>query len=134
MSAALALQKGINTTLRDTAPLQALVGARVLDRVKAGETLPYVHLRQFQEIDDSTSCGDAWEVYGDVDVWSDVPGKVQASQIASLIRDALHEQDIPLDEPYALIELRHRDTQIGDGGDGLLTRARISFRALIERV
>jgi isoleucyl-tRNA synthetase len=134
MSAALALQKAMVATLRANALLTAVVSARIYDRVPANAPRPYVHLRQFQELDDSNDCSDAWEVNVDLDVWSETPGKPEASRAAMAIRDALHDQDLTLDEPYALVELRHRDTQIGDGGDGLLTRARLSFRALIERV
>lgn len=134
MSAAFALQKAIFVALRAYTPLTAIVSTRVLDRVKADEVMPYVHLRQFQEVDESNDCSDAWEVYADLDVWSDAVGKPQASQAAMAIRDALHDQDLVLEAPYALVEIRHRDTSIGDGGDGLLTRARLSFRAQVERV
>lgn len=138
MSAALALQKAMNAALRAYGPLTTIVSTRVYDRPQNADgtpvKLPYVHLRQFQEIDDSNDCSDGWEIFADLDVWSDAIGKPQASQAASAVRDALHDQDLILDAPYALVEIRHRDTQISDGGDGLLTRARISFRALVERV
>lgn len=134
MSASLALQKAINAALRDATALDAIVGNRVFDRVSIGTTMPYVHLRQFQEVDDSTDCTDGWEITADVDVWSEDVGKPEASRAAAAIRDALHDQDLVLDAPYALVQIRHRDTTIADGGDGLLTRARMSFTALVERV
>jgi hypothetical protein len=134
MSAALAVQGAINAALRASVSLDTPVVDRVYDRVPPNAALPYVHLREFQEVDDSTDCTDGWEVNVDLDVWSSAVGKPEASRIAMAIRDALHLQELELAEPYALVEIRHRDTVIGDGGDGLLSRARLSFKALVERV
>lgn len=132
MSAALALQKALYARLMATPALQAIVGARVYDRVPPGAALPYVALREFQAVEADT--GDAWEVFAGLDVWSDREGKPEAAAAAGAIRDGVHGQDLDLAEPYALVEIRHQDTQIGDAGDGVTTRARISFRALIDRV
>lgn len=134
MSASLALQKAIVAALLADTILTGIVGARVFDRVEPGTATPYVHLRQFQEVAEDNDCADAWEVFVDLDVWSNAVGKPEASRAASAIRDALHNEDLTLDEPFALVSIRHQDTQIGDGGDGLLTRARLTFRALIERI
>ena len=111
------------------APLEG----RVLDRVKLGESLPYVHLRSFQGVEDGADCIDGLEIFADLDVWSQAVGKPQASRLAGLVRDALHEQPLVLAEPWHLVEIRHRDTTIDDA-EGLLVRARMSFRALVERV
>jgi hypothetical protein len=132
MSVEAALQKAIVGRLKGDAPLTALVSGRIYDRVPASAPLPYVHIRSIQVVDDGAECIDGAEVFIDLDVWSNAVGKVEASRAASAVRKALHEADLPLDEPYALTEIAHRDTDVGDGGDELLTRARMTFRALAE--
>lgn len=133
MSAELALQGAIVAALKAIPALAAApLSGRVLDRVKLGEALPYVHLRSFQGVDDGADCIDGLEIFADLDVWSQAVGKPEASRIASLVRDALHEQSLVLAAPWHLIEIAHRDTTIDDA-EGLLVRARMSFRALVER-
>jgi hypothetical protein len=128
------LQKAIVGRLKGDADLTSLVAGRVYDRVPPGAALPYVHIRNFQAVDDGAECIDGLEVYIDIDVWSNAVGKVEASRAAGVIRKALNYAPLVLDEPYALAEIDHRDTNVGDGGDGILSRARLSFRALVESV
>lgn len=132
MSVEAALQKAIVGRLKGDTALTGLVSGRIYDRVPADAPLPYVHFRNIQAVDDGAGCVDAYEVYIDLDVWSQAVGKVEASRAASAVRKALHEAGLTLDEPYVLTEIAHRDTNVGDGGDGILSRARISFRALVE--
>jgi hypothetical protein len=131
MSVEAALQKGIVGKVKAGA---GILGGRFYDRVPPGATMPYGHLRSIQVIDDGAECVDGAEVFIEIDVWSNAVGKVEASRGASEVRSALHEADLPLDEPYALTEISHRDTTVGNGGDELLTRARMTFRALVESV
>ncbi|MEZ0169928.1 DUF3168 domain-containing protein [Microvirga sp. TS319] len=132
MSVEAALQKAIVGALKGDAGVTAVLAGRVYDRVPAGAVLPYVHIRNIQVVDDGADCIDGGEVYIDLDVWSNAVGKVEAERGASAVRKALRFATLTLDEPYALTEIDHRDTNIGDGGDELLTRARMSFRALVE--
>ncbi|MFC4172639.1 DUF3168 domain-containing protein [Microvirga sp. GCM10011540] len=132
MSIEAALQKAIVGKLKGDAALSAIIEGRVYDRVPAGASLPYVNIRNIQAVDDGAECIDGHEVFIDLDVWSNAVGKVEASRAASAVRAALSLVPLALDEPYALTEIGHRDTNIGDGGDGLLTRARMTFRALVE--
>jgi hypothetical protein len=132
MSVEAALQKAIVARLKANQDLNALISGRVYDRVPAGAALPYAHIRNFQAVDDGAECVDGLEVYIDIDVWSNAVGKVEASRAASAIRKSLNFAPLVLDEPYALAEIDHRDTNVGDGGDGILSRARLSFRALVE--
>lgn len=134
MSVEAALQKAIVGRLKGDAPLAALVAGRIYDRVPAGAPLPYVAIRNIQAVDDGAECINGQEVFLDLDVWSNAVGKVEASRTASAVRKALHEAPLALDEPHFLVEIMHRDTNIGDGGDELLSRARMTFRALVESV
>ena len=132
MSAELALQGAIVAKLKAAAPVNTALSGRILDRVNLGQVCPYLHLRSFQSVDDGADCVDGLELFADLDVWSDAVGKPEASRIAGLVRDALHEQPLSLAAPWHLIEIAHRDTNIDDA-DGTLVRARLSFRALVER-
>lgn len=133
MSAELALQGAIVAALKGNAAVNAALSGRVLDRVNLGQSRPYLHLRSFQGVDDGADCIDGLEVFADLDVWSEAVGKPEASRIAGLVRDALHYADLSLAAPWALVEIAHRDTNIDDA-DGNLVRARMSFRALLERI
>lgn len=128
MSAELAIQDVIHDHLK----AQNVAGGKVYDRVERGTPLPYVHIRSLQAVDDGADCVDGIEVFADLDVWSDKPGKPEASTIAGAVRQALHQAPLTLSEPYALLEIEHQDTVI-ETSDGLLTRARMTFRALVER-
>ncbi len=142
MSAELALQKAIVARLRAddalrtiTGPLAApSVGARVYDNVAPGTSVPYVSIRSIQALDDGADCVDGQEIILDLDAWSEKPGKVEASRMAGAVRSALHEAVFPLDEPFRLVEISHSDTQVDAPSDGVTTRARMTFRALVERV
>lgn len=132
MSAELALQAAIVTALKAAAPVNTALSGRILDRVNLGQPRPYLHLRSFQGVEDGADCIDGIEIFADLDVWTDTVGKPEASRIAGLVRDALHYRPLTLADPWALTEITHRDTAIDDA-EGLLVRARMSFRALVER-
>lgn len=133
MSAELSLQGAIVAALEAVPALAAPpLSGRILDRVGLGQPRPYLHLRSFQGVEDGADCIDGVEIFAEMDVWSDEVGKPEASRLAGIIRDALHEQTLELADPWLLTEIRWRDTTIDDA-EGLLVRARMTFRALVER-
>lgn len=132
MSVELALQKAIIDTLKDDAGLAVALAQRVYDKVPATAALPYVHFRYIQVIADEADCVDGQEVHIDLDVWSNKPGKTEASRIVGLVRSALNGRTLVLDEPHALLEITFQDSDVGDGGAEGLTRGRMTFRALVE--
>lgn len=140
MSVELALQKAIVAKLRGDSALLALtgplpapaVGARVYDNVPAGTSTPYVNIRSLQAIEDGADGVDGQEIFIDLDAWSNEPGKVQVLHMARAVRLALNFAALVLDEPYALVEITHRDTQVDPPSDGVTNRARMTFRALVE--
>lgn len=133
MSAEAAIQKAIVAVLRADARVAALVSGRVLDRVQLNTELPYVHIRSLQAIDDGSDCVDGWEIFVDIDAWDGGVGKVGAARLVDAVRRALHEADLTLDVPYRCIEILHRDSSIDTEPDGLTTRGRMTFHALVER-
>lgn len=134
MSVELALQKAIVGKLKADADLTAAVAGRVYDKVPSTAVLPYIHFRYVQAVEDSADCLDGQEVFIDLDVWSNAVGKPEASRIVGLVRSALNHQELVLDDPHALLEITHQDSDVGDGGAEGLTRGRMSFRALVESV
>lgn len=132
MSVELAVLKVMIARLRADATMTGLVSGRVYDQVPAGAARPYVNVRSIQAVDDGADCIDGQEVYLDIDVWSDAVGSGEAGQIASAVRKVLHGASLALDEPYTLTDIEHRDTNLARESDGIMTRARMSFRALVE--
>lgn len=143
MSAELALQGAIVSTLYADAALLALTGprkpsaatleAKVYDRVQPDTAYPYVSIGEIQALDDGTPCIDGLEVFATLHVWSNKPGKVEAARIVHAVRAALHDKPLSLDEPYRLVLIEHQDTRIFDDPTPLITHGVMTFRALIER-
>lgn len=142
MSAEVALQKAIVAALRADAGLLALTGnrkagtaeARVFDRVEPDTALPYVNIGEIQAVDDGAECLDGIEVFVTIHVWSGKVGAIEARRMIAAVRDALHEQAITLEEPYALLEIQHRDSRTFPDADPSITHGVLTIRALIERV
>jgi hypothetical protein len=127
---ALALHAAIVTTLKADATLEPLVSDRIYDRVPAGATVPYVHLRSMQVLDDGNTCGDAAEVIVDVDVWSEAVGQVQAKTIGKVVVDAL---DTALAvSGFQTIVGHAQSATYSTESDGLTTRGALLFRFLID--
>lgn len=47
-----------------------ICAGRIYDQVPAEPIYPYVTIGDEQAIDDGNSCGDSWEVFADLHVWS----------------------------------------------------------------
>ena len=88
---ALALQKAVRDALRNSAPLTALIGTRVYDRVPQGTAFPFVQIGEDFLLGDDTY-GDFTEATVTVHVYSRAVGKVEAKTIAGVIRDVLAVQ------------------------------------------
>lgn len=133
MDATLAIQKGIIDKLLVTVAVTNLVGTRIYDRVEKGTLLPYISIGPSQSVQDDFECGDAYEVFQQIDVWSDGPGYVKAKQIAGEVRKAIHDATLILDgQGYVLVEIRHQSARFFRDADGITSHAVIDFRALVE--
>lgn len=134
MSAEAALQKAVVAALKAHPGLSGIVSGRIYDRVPANAPRPYVHIRDFDTTRIDADCLDSLEIFIGIDVWSEAVGKVEASRAAGLVRDALQGAELALDAPYELIDLRTRSSVIADDGDGITTRARMTFVAQVDRI
>lgn len=133
MSAEYELQRTVVAALKASAGVAVFLGDRIYDRVPATPALPYLSIRGLQSNDADTECIESWEVFLDLDVWSSGPGKPQATRAASAVRDALHEQHLVMADPYGLVDMQWRSTDVVDDEGGLLVRARMTFVAQVDR-
>lgn len=132
MSAEAELQRTVVATLRAAAPVASFVGTRVYDRIPEQAPYPFVHFGETQALDDDTDCGGSAEIFVTLHVWSNAVGAVEARQIVSAVRAALHRQPLTLAAPYALTEIEHRDTRVFADTDKTLTHGVVTLRALVE--
>jgi hypothetical protein len=129
--ATLPLQAAVVATLKAHAPLAAIVGAKVYDRVPANTAPPYCTITGWQEIEDGTDCMDASEVFFDVQAYSTAVGRPEAARIAGAVKDALHRL-APETAGWGNTEISYRSTQYFTESDGVTTRAVVNFNALTD--
>lgn len=129
--ATLPLQAAVVAALKAHAPLAAIVGAKVYDRVPANTAPPYVTITGWQEIEDGTDCSDASEVFFDVQCYSAQVGRPEAARIAGAVKDALHRLT-PATAGWGNAEIQYRSTQYFTESDGATTRAVCNFQALLD--
>jgi len=135
------LQKAVYSTLRDDAAVVAALNgeARIYDRVppqaspagaKSGAAFPYVTIGDDQVVDDSTDCGDAYELFVTVHIWSRDVGKVASKLLASAIRAAL---DVPLAiDGFVVVVHEFNDARFFREPDGLTEHGVLTFRYLVD--
>lgn len=129
--ATLPLQAAVVAALKAHAPLTAIVGAKVFDRVPAATVAPYCTITGWQEIEDGTDCSDASEVFFDVQCFSTAVGRPQAAQIAGAVKAALHHI-VPVTTGWSGAEISYRSTQYFTESDNATTRAVVNFQALTD--
>ena len=121
------VQKSIYDALMDS---PSVAGGRVYDRVPAAAQFPYVTIGDDQVIDDGNTCGDGWEVFANVHVWSREPGFPEAKSIAASVTSRISSiEEIP---GFHLIEIDMRDVRARREPDGLTSHVICSFRFLID--
>lgn len=132
MSAEIAIQKAVVAALKAAAPVAALVGTRVYDRIPEPAAYPYVNVGEIQALDDDTDCGPSLEIFMTLHAWSNAFGAVQARDLAAKVRAALHRQALTLDTPHVLTEGEITDVRVFPDPNPALTHAVITYRALVE--
>jgi len=95
----LPIQGYMRTALGAHAPLTALIGDRIYDRVPEGAVFPYVVIgpAQAARLEASPDCIDDYEVFAQVDVWSRAVGFPEAKRIGKACGDALAERSPAID-------------------------------------
>lgn len=127
------LQKGIHDAIKDSPALASAMGgtARAFDRVPQDAGFPYITISDGQFLDDGDTCEEnRLEVFVDLSVWSRAVGAVEAKQIANQLRKVINGGltvagwNVPV--------IHHRQTTFTFDGDPLTTRARLSYRFIMD--
>ena len=131
---ALALQKGLVTSLKADAGVAALVGDRVYDEPPQAATRPYVRIGAIEPRPFRTDCGSAARVTFGIEVYSRPnSGRVECTQCAEAIVDALDEQEGSVTvENYTLTSLQWATQTVGRDSDGQSYTGIIAFNAIID--
>jgi len=125
------LQKAIFAVLTAT---PAVAGGRVYDNPPSPDArvFPDVTLGTEQVVEDGDSCGDGWEVYFDVHVWSRSKSgsKLEAKNIAA---DIAERMKAPLWLPaFTVIEQKAEGCRTLDDPDGITRHAVLTFKFIID--
>ena len=80
---------------------------------------------------DGNSCGDGWEVFADVHVWSRAPGFPEAKGIAASVVERVTA--ITAVAGFAVIDAELQDTRALRDPDGLTSHIVCSFRFIIDQ-
>jgi hypothetical protein len=131
-SPSLELQGAIVARLKAFAPLAALVGPRIYDRVPDVATFPYVSFGPEDSASDDADCITGFEITMQLDAWSRAVGFPEVKRVAEAVRVALHYYELPLSD-NALVSLQHRQTRVLRDPDGLTNHAVVEIVALVEQ-
>jgi hypothetical protein len=131
-SAALELQKTVFATLTGDAGLvAALGGPRVHDLAPANAPFPYVTFGRTSVQDWDTGTDSGSEHLFTLHVWSKARGKTETLEIMEMIRSALHDVDLALDQ-HRLVNLRLDFQEARFNEDLAVHHGIIRFRAVTE--
>lgn len=122
------VQKAIHDALK-AAPTVA--GGRVYDRVPEDAAYPYVSIGEDQIVGDGNACGDGWEVFADVHVWSRKPGFPEAKGIAAAVVGKVAA--ITAISGFSLLHVELQDQRALRDPDGLTSHIVCSFRFIIDQ-
>lgn len=123
------VQKSIYDALVAAPPVAA---GNVFDTVPNGNPFPRVTIGDEQVVDDGNSCGDGWEVYADVHVWSRTPGFPEAKNIAATVVQRVTA--ITAVAGFDMVEVDLQSTRALRDPDGLTSHIVCSFRFIIDQI
>lgn len=123
------VQAAIYASLTTAQP--PIAGGRVYDQVPANAVFPYVTIGDEQVTDAGDACGDAWDVFADLHVWSrpESGSKGEAKGLAQRIVPVLLGVDAagPFQVKLAVLETY----RVFRDGDGLTEHGVMTFRFLL---
>jgi hypothetical protein len=126
------LQKSVYATLQSNPSLITLLGdARIYDAVPQSAVFPYVVIDQMQIRDWSTGTEKGSEHVVLLHVWSHYEGKREVCEIGDVLRDALDDAELSL-EDHRLVNLNHQYSDLKRDEDGKIYHGIVRFRAVTE--
>ena len=133
-AAANSLRKGLYDLLvADGALAARLGGARVYDEAPRNTPFPYVAMGDVRSSDWSTSTDVGAEHFVTIDVWTLHHGVKEALEIGALVTAAIEPGAISL-TGQRLISIATRNVETRRENSGRHARARLTFRAVTERI
>ena len=135
MSASEALQKAIYTALVADFDVASLIGGRVYDGVPDKPVFPYVSFGPTDFAPEDADCITARRETVQIDVWSRDQSRLRlAKVVVDAVYAALHDANLPMDDPYALAELQVVMGTVRPDPDGITAHGILQFNALVETV
>ncbi|MDH6265536.1 hypothetical protein M2360_000926 [Rhizobium sp. SG_E_25_P2] len=109
-------------------------GGRVHDRVPSTAVFPYGQLGEEQVIDDGNSCGDAWEVYLDLHLWSrpDDGSKRELKDQAKAAGAAIKGIGASAIAGLRITDIVAESFRAIDDPDGITKHGILTIRALVD--
>lgn len=113
--------------------LAAVMCGRVYDNPPKDPVFPYITIGDDQVLDDSTTCGDGWEVYEDIHIW-DRPQKKSKAEVKTLRKSivAAVMGISSIGDDYELIDISMSSARTIRDPDGLTEHGIITFRFLTQ--
>jgi hypothetical protein len=126
------LQKAIFAKLNEAT---AMAGGRIYDRVPANAVFPYITIGDDQVLDDSNSCGDGWEVFADVHLWSRPTSgsKAEVKDLAAAVAGRLKTTALSV-PGFTVVLSTVENVRTFRDPDGVTEHSVLTFRYLIDPV
>lgn len=132
-SASRELQKTIYNALVADAAVGALVGNRIYDRMPSDGEYPCITFGPADEITDDADCIDGEEHSAQIDVWSRDQGRMgPCKDIVAAAKTALHDANLTIADPFALVFIRVVGTRVFSDSDGITSHGVVTVQAMIE--
>lgn len=131
-SPAVELQGAIVAALKGSAPVTALIGNRVYDRVPSGAAFPYVSLGPVDELTEDADCVVGLDIDLQIDCWSREIGTVEVKRVADAVRRTLNDAALSLTD-NGLVYIVHVQTRTITDPDGLTSHAVMTFNSFVEQ-
>ena len=117
------VQKAVIDALMAAPPL---CDGRIYDAVPSMPKFPYVTIGEETYVENGNACGDEWDAFPTVHIWSRKPGHVEAKQIIAAASDRILA--IPAIADFTLIAINHESARVFTDPDGLTAHGVSSFR------
>ncbi len=121
------VQRAIRDALQIAPPV---AGDNIFDFVPEGAPFPRVTIGEEQIVGDGNSCGDGWEVFADVHVWSREAGFAEAKVLAAAVSERICA--ISAITGFNLISVEMRDQRRMRDPDGLTSHIVLSFQFTLD--
>jgi flagellar basal body-associated protein FliL len=131
---ALAIQKGLRTTLVANAGVSAIVSTRIYDEPPQNVVFPYLRFDQITAnvFDTDSTAGSSVDITIEANSRS-ASGRVEAVQMVEAVRAALHRQEANVTVTgFTLVELIFQTYSVTRDTDGRGYTAVIALQALLE--